>query len=152
MWSMHSFHHSDTAFNASTATRHYWAEQGIKMMTVYLVAGIFFRANPLILGLYAVLSFNSVFAHMNIRCGSGRPSLLMNSPQYHRLHHSSLPEHQNCNFAALFPFIDLLFGTCRMPGASEYPATGLSRIDQPIRWIDALFWPIRTRIRLKTFD
>ncbi|HEY1217243.1 MAG TPA: sterol desaturase family protein, partial [Bryobacteraceae bacterium] len=27
LWAMHSLHHSDTALNASTTTRHYWAEQ-----------------------------------------------------------------------------------------------------------------------------
>lgn len=35
--------------------------------------------------------------------GLGRFCWVLNSPQYHRLHHSPSPEHFNCNFAAQLP-------------------------------------------------
>lgn len=145
MWAMHSFHHSDTALNASTTSRHYWAEHGIKMMTIYLAVGMLFKTNVLILGMYALLSLYNVFLHMNIRVGFGRWSMLMNSPQYHRIHHSALPEHFNCNFSALFPIFDLVFGTYRRPRKAEYPPTGLDCGEPPSGLIDAIFWPVSSR-------
>jgi len=143
MWAMHSFHHSDDALNASTTSRHYWAEHGIKMATIYLAAGMLFKSNALILGMYALLSFYNVFLHMNIRVGFGRWSMLMNCPQYHRIHHSALPEHFNCNFSSLFPIFDLVFGTYRMPRKAEYPPTGLDSGEHPSGMVEAIFWPVR---------
>jgi sterol desaturase/sphingolipid hydroxylase (fatty acid hydroxylase superfamily) len=144
MWRMHSLHHSDTALNASTTSRHYWIEPGIKAMTIYLAAGILFKTNPLILGLYAGLCFYNIFTHMNLRLGFGRWSVLMNSPQYHRIHHSRLPEHYNANFAQFFPVFDRAFGTCHMPREDEYPPTGLDTGESPSGLAEAVLWPVRS--------
>lgn len=145
MWAMHSFHHSDPALNATTTSRHHWAEHGIKMLTIFMLAGVIFKANSAIVGLYAAISFYNVFPHMNIRIGFGRMSFALNSPQYHRIHHSALPEHSDCNFAALFPIFDVLFGTYRQPRAGEFPPTGLDGKKQPSGLIDAIIWPARAK-------
>ncbi len=147
MWAMHSFHHSDTAMNASTTGRHFWAENGIKMLTIYLAAGILFRANAAILGMYALLTFYHVFPHMNLRVGFGRWSFLMNSPQYHRIHHSVLEEHFDCNFAGLFPIFDVLSGAYRHPEVDEFPPTGLDTGARPGGLADAIIWPARGLLR-----
>ncbi|MDB5986986.1 MAG: sterol desaturase [Nevskia sp.] len=147
LWAMHSLHHSDVSLNASTTNRHYWAELGIKMLSIYLVAGLLFKPGAPILGAYAFVSFYNVFAHMNIRVGFGRWWTLMNSPQYHRIHHSIRPEHQNCNFAALLPVFDVIFGTYRRPRDGEYPPTGLASGDHPSGLTEAIFWPFRGMLR-----
>ncbi|RFU44176.1 sterol desaturase family protein [Paraburkholderia sp. DHOC27] len=145
MWAMHSFHHSDTALNATTTNRHHWAEHGIKMLTIYLLVGVIFKINPAIVGVYAVISLYNVFPHMNLRIGFGRLSFALNSPQYHRVHHSVLPEHYDCNFAALFPVFDVMFGTYREPREGEFPPTGLDNHKRPSGLIDAMIWPVRVR-------
>lgn len=152
LWSMHSLHHSDITLNASTTSRHYWAEHGIKMLSIYMVVGLLFKAPLEILGAYVVLSYYNVFLHMNIRVGFGRFSVLLNSPQYHRLHHSVLPEHYDRNFAALFPGFDLLFGTYRRPHVNEYPPTGLDTGDQPTSYISAILWPARSLINSRAMQ
>jgi sterol desaturase/sphingolipid hydroxylase (fatty acid hydroxylase superfamily) len=48
----------------------------------------------------------------------------VSGPRWHRLHHSIDVEHMNCNFAAFFPVIDLLFGTYRAPDPSALLRTG----------------------------
>jgi sterol desaturase/sphingolipid hydroxylase (fatty acid hydroxylase superfamily) len=143
LWAMHSFHHSDAALNASTTSRHYWAEHGIKMLSIYLVTGMVFKAPPEVLGAYALLAYYNVFLHMNIRLGFGRWSFLLNSPQYHRLHHSALREHFDRNFSALFPIFDVVFGTYCPPRRGEYPPTGLDTGARPKGLMDALLWPRR---------
>jgi sterol desaturase/sphingolipid hydroxylase (fatty acid hydroxylase superfamily) len=149
LWAMHSLHHSDTALNASTTSRHYWAEHGIKMLTIYLAVGVIFKAPPEVLGAYALLAYYHVIPHMNIRLGFGRFSFLLNSPQYHRLHHSALPAHFDKNFAGLFPAYDLIFGTYRRPHPGEYPPTGLESGAQPRNYLDALLWPARRLLKSK---
>jgi sterol desaturase/sphingolipid hydroxylase (fatty acid hydroxylase superfamily) len=54
----------------------------------------------------------------------GAATPLLAGPQWHRIHHSTQPEHANRNFAAFFPFLDTLFGTYYAPRAGEYPPTG----------------------------
>lgn len=148
LWSMHSLHHSDSALNATTTNRHFWGEQGLKMVSVYLVPSVLFKANATILGLYAVLSLYNIFLHMNLRVGyRNKWTMAFNSPQYHRLHHSALPEHYDCNFAALFPVFDVVFGTFRRPLKDEYPPTGIDGDDKPSGMVEAICWPARTMIR-----
>lgn len=147
LWSMHSFHHSDSALNVSSAGRHYWVERSLKMMSIYILVAIIFKTNPMLVAMHVLISFYNYFLHMNIRSGFGRWSVLINSPQYHRIHHSALPEHRDCNFAALFPIFDVVFGTYRQPQENEYPSTGIDGGEQPSGLVEAIFWPLRSPMR-----
>ncbi len=147
MWAMHSLHHSDTAMNISTTQRHFWAEQAIKTVTVYLLVGLLFKANAPILTFYGIISFCNLFFHMNVPIGFGPGWCLLNSPQYHRVHHSSLPEHQDRNFAALFPIFDVIFGAAYRPHPGEFPQTGLHDGDSPRSVLEAFVWPARNLYR-----
>ncbi|HWF93789.1 MAG TPA: sterol desaturase family protein [Xanthobacteraceae bacterium] len=146
LWAMHSLHHSDPAMNVSTTSRHFWLEQAIKSVTIYLAVSLIFAASPLILLIYGVVSYYNFFPHMNLRVGFGR-FVLLNSPQNHRIHHSSQPVHRDKNFAGLFPVFDLMGGTQYMPAADEYPATGLDDGDQPVSLTEAIAWPARGVLR-----
>ncbi len=146
LWAMHSLHHSDPAMNVSTTSRHFWLEQAIKSVTIYLAVSLIFAASPLILLIYGVVSYYNFFPHMNLRVGFGR-FVLLNSPQNHRIHHSSQPVHRDKNFAGLFPVFDLMGGTQYVPAADEYPATGLDDGDQPVNLTEAIAWPARGVLR-----
>jgi len=141
LWAMHALHHSDPAMNASTVDRHFWLEPAIKTVTIYLLAGLLFQTPGIILGMYSLLSFYHIVPHMNLRLGFGKGWWLLNSPQFHRIHHSALPQHYNCNFASLFPIYDRLFGTQYVPQPDEYPPTGLAT--QPENLWQAVTWPWR---------
>jgi sterol desaturase/sphingolipid hydroxylase (fatty acid hydroxylase superfamily) len=78
-----------------------------------------------------------------VKVGYGRLSWLLNSPQYHRLHHSAQPEHFDCNYAALLPIFDLISGAYRRPLAEDYPATGLDSGEHPGSLVQAVTWPLR---------
>lgn len=141
MWAMHSFHHSDPAFNVTTTARHFWAEQAIKACSIYFVAGLLFEANPEIIAVYSTLSLLNYVNHMNVRLGYGRAWFLLNSPHYHRVHHSSLEAHYDKNFAGLFPIYDVIFGTAYRPHTDEYPPTGLYDHSCPRTLLEAVMWP-----------
>jgi len=115
LWAMHSLHHSDEALNVSTTIRHFWLDIFVKTFTIYLVVGVLFRADARIVALYGIITSYNYFSHMNVRVGFGRLAWVLNSPQYHRRHHSSHPADRDCNFAALLPVFDVLMGAYRPP-------------------------------------
>jgi sterol desaturase/sphingolipid hydroxylase (fatty acid hydroxylase superfamily) len=117
---------------------------------VYLIASIFIQGaiSPLVLAGTAIVvsTLGGGIPHMNLRVGFGR-FVLLNSPQYHRIHHSSQPSHRDKNFAALFPIFDVMGGTHYLPAADEYPATGLDDGDCPASLTEAIAWPARDMLR-----
>jgi sterol desaturase/sphingolipid hydroxylase (fatty acid hydroxylase superfamily) len=148
LWTLHSLHHSDEELNASTTYRHFWAEGAIKSVTIYLLVGLLFKADHSIVFWYTLaLISNSLFAHMNLRCGFGRWSWLINTPQYHRLHHSSLPQDWNKRFAAMLPIFDVIFGSYVMPKSDEYPPTGLDDGSRAENLLVVMLWPVRNHFR-----
>jgi sterol desaturase/sphingolipid hydroxylase (fatty acid hydroxylase superfamily) len=139
LWSMHSLHHSDPDMSALTTQRHYWADQLFKAVTVWPLSVMIVAPSFEILTLYGAISLWHFFVHARLPISFGRWSWLLNSPAYHRRHHSSLPEHYNSNFAALFPIFDVICGSYHRPDG--FPPTGLDM--RPKSAIDLLLWPIR---------
>jgi len=150
LWAMHSLHHSDPAANISTATRHFWGEMLLKAITIYALIGLLVKANTVVVGFYTILGLYNYVLHMNLRVGFGRWQPLLNSPQFHRLHHSALPQHHNCNFNQFFPLFDVLCGTYRQPEKGEYPPTGLADAQAPRTLHSMLLWPWRRSRLLST--
>jgi sterol desaturase/sphingolipid hydroxylase (fatty acid hydroxylase superfamily) len=143
LWAMHSLHHSDRALNSSTTERHFWLDFIIKAALVYPPIVLLFRVNPTIIGVYGFLSLWHFIVHANLRLSLGRFWPCLNTPHYHRLHHSTDPRYFNANFAALFPIFDWMFGTAKPGRADEYPATGLDTGDVALTLRDAVLWPWR---------
>ena len=144
LWAFHSLHHSDVEINVTTTTRHHWLEQVLQTLVISVLVGTLFKVTPVIVGAHALLMLYNFFSHCDIRVGFGRWCAVLNCPQYHRLHHSSLPEHRDCNYAAVFTFFDVLFGTYRAPQAGVYPPTGIDGAERPHNLAQALAWPWRS--------
>lgn len=138
MWAMHSLHHSDPEMSALTTTRHFWADRLFKIVTVWSLAAMVITPTAEALVAYFVISFWNYVAHANLPIDFGRWSWVINSPAYHRRHHSLLPEHYGSNFAALFPIWDVLLGDYHRPDG--FPPTGLDVQPRSVR--DLLLWPL----------
>lgn len=129
LWHQHAVHHSDEALNITTSARHHWLEFIFQAIAISIPMSIIFKMSPI--SMWAVSSFVGAygwFNHMNVKLGFGKLSWLACSPQLHRIHHSSQPEHIDKNFAAYFPVWDVLFGTYYHPAKDEYPRTGVDGI------------------------
>jgi sterol desaturase/sphingolipid hydroxylase (fatty acid hydroxylase superfamily) len=148
LWALHSLHHSDPSVNVSTTPRHFWGDPFLKAITIYPLVGLLFKANAAVIGGYAIFGFYNYFLHLNVRVGFGRWFAWLNSPQTHRLHHSSLPEHRDCNFAQFFTVFDVLGGTYRQPTSGEYPPTGLDSAEIPYKVHGMILWPWRRQLHL----
>lgn len=125
-WETHKFHHSESALNSSTHGRTHILSH-VLHMTFYLPVLILFGTQtPHFIALFAMFKLWGFFNHMNARLDLGPLTPIISGPQWHRIHHSAHTEHHGKNFAAFFPFIDILFGTYYRPRKGEYPVTGLS--------------------------
>ena len=126
LWRQHMLHHSEHSLNATTAARHHWLEDPLRIFTMTLPLALLFEAPPQIVGVAGVLFATwGFFIHANIRLALGPLTTIFCGPQLHRIHHSRLPEHRDKNFAAFFPLWDRLFGTYWAPRPDEFPPTGL---------------------------
>jgi len=135
LWTLHSVHHSDPEMNATTTERHFWGDQFIKAVTIWPAAAFIIRPTPLVLGAYMMMGLWNYLSHSRVPLNFGRWSWLLNSPAYHRRHHSSLPEHYDSNFAAILPIFDVIAGSYNQPERSM-PPTGLEW--KPRNLLDAL--------------
>ncbi len=146
LWAMHSLHHSDTAMNVTTSTRHFWLEAPIRAMLVYPLVSIVFQVPPAILLFYGLFKLQDFVQHLNLKVDFGPLWPVLSSPQYHRIHHSTRPEHYNRNFAHFLPLFDIIFGTHHRPLPGEYPPTGLETGEVP-NLVGAILWPLRRLLR-----
>ncbi len=139
LWAMHSLHHSDPAMSALTTNRHFWGDQVVKQVTVWSLAAMLVTPTPAMIGVYSLISLWNYYVHSALPGDFGRLSWLLNSPDYHRRHHSSLPEHFDSNFAALFPIFDVIAGSYHRPAGR--PQTGFDV--RPRGVVDLVLWPLR---------
>jgi sterol desaturase/sphingolipid hydroxylase (fatty acid hydroxylase superfamily) len=149
LWKIHSFHHSAEAITFVTGARHHWLDQVLNA-AFFPFFPILFQTPPEV-----VLFGNIIYflpdgcAHLNVKFSLGRFVMWINSPQYHRIHHSTRPEHFDKNFASLLPLWDIVFGTAWRPAEDEFPSTGLSDGDKPRTVWDGIIWPFRELLRPK---
>jgi sterol desaturase/sphingolipid hydroxylase (fatty acid hydroxylase superfamily) len=130
LWQAHLLHHTDVALNVTTTNRTHFFEHVLTPLFMATPITLLFSLPRSDIVVISVVPFVwSHVVHMNIRLGFGKFWWLVSSPQYHRIHHSIRPEHQNRNFAVWFPLWDILFGTAYAPRAGEYPATGVEGIE-----------------------
>ena len=156
LWEIHKLHHSDEDLNVTTLYRSHFLELAgqalVRGMTVGLVVDLEGVSEAPLAIVFAGLlpPVWDAFIHANVRFDRLRwLQPWLSTPQFHWIHHSTLPEHQDKNFAIWLPIFDVVFGTYYAPAVGEYPPTGLSsgerlqkigsaQID-PIRvWVSAL--------------
>jgi sterol desaturase/sphingolipid hydroxylase (fatty acid hydroxylase superfamily) len=146
LWAMHSLHHSAEALSMITGARHFWLEDALNT-AIFPVMGIIFNIPQEVLTTVALIYLvpEGLLPHLNVRMSLGRFSLVVNNPQYHRVHHSLEPQHFNKNFCKMLPIFDMIFGTAWKPGKDEFPMTGLAG-EKATGFLDGIIWPVRHRL------
>lgn len=131
LWPAHALHHDDRRVNTTTALRNTFWHGVINSLWVhvptYMLCGseiVVFYASMLLFSTYGFLN------HANIRGDMGVFTKIVSGPAWHRVHHGRPREYFDKNFAAFFPFYDLLFGTYKAPDPETAYATGLSQRPQ----------------------
>jgi len=133
-WELHAVHHSQQQMSLWTDDRNHFLDE--------LLQAAFFAALALFIGvqpsqfvaLVAVSNFLQSVQHVNARLHFGRVlERVIVSPTFHRRHHAIGYGHEGtrygCNFAVLFPWWDMMFGTASWNHSAE--PTGIRDQLQP---------------------
>jgi len=120
-WDIHAVHHSDTDMNWTTTYRVHLIEP-LMMQASYLLIAIFTGLPPLGAAAgFVVFTLYNAFVHLDLDIHFGPFTRVLATPRFHRWHHADTPDAYNTNFANIFAFWDVLFGTYRVPGAYKGP-------------------------------
>jgi sterol desaturase/sphingolipid hydroxylase (fatty acid hydroxylase superfamily) len=142
LWPMHELHHEDEHVNVTTAFKFHWMDSAA-LHAMQVLPAIFLPMPLVTIPMLYFFRFARVtFEHLAIPLHLGPFNRLITSPATHRIHHSTLPEHFNRNFAAVWPFWDVIFGTYAAPKPGEYPPTGLISGKVSKNMKDALWGPL----------
>ena len=115
-WPIHAVHHSDTDMNFTTSNRVHILES-VVMLTSYTVL-LSWLGLPAEVGALLVtwkLMYNK-FVHIDADIHFGPLTRVFATPRFHRWHHADEPSAYNTNFANIFSFWDVIFGTYSVPG------------------------------------
>lgn len=143
LWRFHMIHHSQTRLSLFTASRDHPFDSMFEAFIRLLPLAFLFPTlieNAQALVLYGLgVSWHIRFTHTNLRTNLGPLRYLLVTPQSHRIHHSSEPEHWNSNYANVFCW-DRLFGLQHTDDTS-YPTTGVNDVNfpEPSTWSPAAF-------------
>lgn len=148
LWAVHKLHHMDENLSVSTDARHHWLELIGRIPVITVPMALLFNLTPIQGGLIAfIFSAWTVFIHANLRLHLGAVTRIVCGPQIHRIHHSKLCQHRDCNFAAFFPMYDIVFGTYYHPQLDEFPPSGVAEEPDIHSLSDAALLPFRHRER-----
>jgi len=146
-WPMHAVHHSDTELNFLSWGRGHAIEQsfiacGVLLGSTWLGLSI---AEVAFLGLTKGL--HQYYVHSNIDWNHGFLKKIIVSPQYHRWHHADEKEAWDKNFASIFPFLDVIWGTYYFPHSAVDVQTGFEGTPRN-DLVKLLLYPFQEWIRM----
>lgn len=143
LWRFHAVHHSSERLDWLASARVHPVNelggrlmQSVPLLLLGMEPAVFAAAAPL-LTLYAVM------LHADVGWTFGPLRYLLASPAFHRWHHAADREALDKNFAGLFPFIDLAFGTFHLPPGREPVRLGIRGARVPAGLLGQLAWPLR---------
>ena len=123
-WALHSLHHAQRQMTFWSDDRNHLIDEVISFLwsiSVALLIGVPPLQFPVLI---LVLRFLESLSHANARLSFGAVGeRLLISPRFHRAHHGVLAAgQQSCNYGAILPVWDILFGTADFSRA--YARTG----------------------------
>ena len=114
LWRLHQVHHSDKAFDVSTALRFHPLEMLLSLMIKALIIAFFGIPASAVIVFEIVLNGVAMFNHGNLSIPISLDKFLRKvlvTPDMHRVHHSSIPTETNSNFGFNISLWDRCFNS-----------------------------------------
>lgn len=143
LWPFHAIHHSSESLDWLAAARVHPLNEAISRVLQLIPMFLLGFDARVVAGAVPLLTFYAIFLHANVRWDFGPLRYVIASPRFHRWHHTSEAEGLDRNFAGLFPFIDLAFGTFYMPAGRQPQTFGVLHEPVPAGFIAQLAYPFR---------
>lgn len=130
LWGVHAVHHSEQRMTWVSSWRVHVFETTI--MKLGYVAMLGWTGIPIwaLAAANAVAYLHNRYVHCDVSWNHGPLARIIASPNWHRWHHSIDPTAYNKNYANIFSFLDVLFGTYHNPGRCR-TEVGLREIPRP---------------------
>jgi sterol desaturase/sphingolipid hydroxylase (fatty acid hydroxylase superfamily) len=145
LWPFHAIHHSSKTVDWLSSVRLHPVNDAVaRVAQVLPLYWMGFNAGALAAAV-PFLTFYALLLHANLSWSYGPLRYVIASPVFHRWHHTSEEEGLDRNFAGLFPFIDLAFGTFYMPPGRQPQKFGIVGDVVPDGLIAQLAYPFRRR-------
>lgn len=122
LWRVHAVHHSDTETDVTTAHRHHPIEVLVGSISTLLLLLLLGPSQGVVLAYSLFRLSTDAFSHANISLPEPldrRLSLIVVTPNFHRLHHMADVRYTNSNYGSVLPWFDALFGTRRALPAEQ---------------------------------
>lgn len=142
LWRFHAVHHGSKDLDWLSAVRLPVNDVVSRVAQIVPVLLLGFPAT-ILAGYVPFLSFWAILLHANVGWSFGPLRYVIASPAFHRWHHTSEEEGRDRNFAGLFPFFDLVFGTFYLPEGRQPQRFGLASEDVPDGLAAQLLYPFR---------
>ena len=113
-WRIHRMHHTDTAFDFTTALRFHPIEIFISILIKAVVIVLLGAPAFAVIAFEIILNGSAMFNHGNIKIPSVMDRVLrwiIVTPDMHRIHHSIDPKEHNMNYGFFLSVWDRIFGS-----------------------------------------
>lgn len=147
LWRLHRVHHTDLDFDATTGVRFHPVEILVSML--YKVTLVFAIGAPpvAVIVFEIILNGCSVFNHSNVKLPERLDRVLRTfiiTPDFHRVHHSTIVHETNSNFGFSVPWWDWICGTYRAQPAKGHEAMdiGIQEHREPLSLGRLLLLPV----------
>jgi len=134
LWRFHRVHHSDPAVDVTTTLRQHPGETLIRFAFLGAAAAAL-GASPAAYAIYrAASALNGLLEHANLRVPprlDALLSLVVATPNMHKVHHSRAPHETDTNYGNLFSLFDRVFSTFTPSRRGPAVAYGLEGFDEP---------------------
>ena len=136
LWRLHRMHHADRDFDVTTTLRAHPLEVIFSTSFRMMVIAIFGLPVMAVILAELLIVMTNLFIHANMRLPLGVERwlrLIIVTPDFHRVHHSTRIEENNSNFANIFSAWDYLFRTYKQEpiGGHEGMDIGLEEFSDP---------------------
>ncbi|MEZ5318039.1 MAG: sterol desaturase family protein [Vicinamibacterales bacterium] len=143
LWPFHAVHHSSTTVDWLSSVRLHPVNDAVtRVVQVLPLYWMGFDGRALA-AFVPLLTLYALWLHANVGWSYGPFRYVLASPVFHRWHHTSETEGLDKNFAGLFPFIDLAFGTFYMPRGRQPRRFGVAGDPVPDSLVAQLVHPFR---------
>ncbi len=130
LWGVHAVHHSEQRLTWFSSSRVHLFETTIMKLGYLAMTGWVGMPVWSLLAANAVAYLHNRYVHCDVGWNHGPLATVIASPNWHRWHHSVLPAAHNKNYANIFSFLDVAFGTYYNPGRCR-TEVGLDEIPRP---------------------
>jgi len=124
IWPIHAVHHSDTQLHFLSWSRAHFLETAVLASSLMVMGSWLGLEYHEIFMLGYLKSVHQYYVHANLDWSHGPLRYVIAGPRFHRWHHADIQEAYDKNFASIFPFYDVMFGTYYCPGPAVDVPTG----------------------------